>query len=168
MVELIDYIDTQIKNCITEAKQFGLCRLVEDTNDKYPATVERQATKAAPDDRFDVLMYHRALGGSPDERPDLSFGKYPVRQNQQRVRTVVFVKMGNDNRIDDIINAYPQTWKTTNYYNAFVGDGMTLIRDSNAIWNEEFSEAYRDRYQAKWLIYAIEFDIFYIKCSVCV
>lgn len=168
MTELLDYIDNTIKNCITEVKQFGLCHLLDSDNERYPATLGKQGKKVTPDDRFKVVMYHRLLAGSPDERPDLSFGKNPVRQNDQRVRSVVFVKLDDDSRIDDIVNAYPGDFETTNYYFANVSSNMTLIRDRDAIWNEEFSQSYKDRYQLIWNIYAIEFDLQYIKCNVCV
>jgi hypothetical protein len=168
MVELIDYIDNTIKNCLTSVKQFGLCHLLDSDNEKFPATVEREGIKAIPDDRFEICTYHRVLGGSVDQADDLSFGTNPVRKAKQKVRSIVFIKLQNDNVIDDIINAYPNTFETTNYYFANVSDNMTLIRDRENTWTTEFSKAYLDRYQLVWNIYAIEFDLEYIKCNVCV
>lgn len=168
MRELIDYIDEQIKTCIPETYSFGLCHLLEGDNERFPATIDKEAVKAVPDDRYEVVIYHRALGGSPDEDPALSFGKNPTRKNKQKVRSIVFVRMGENEKIDDIINAYPNSFHTTNYYFANVSENMTLIRDRDNIWNEEFQGAYKDRYQFVWMVYAIEFDVEYIKCNVCV
>lgn len=170
MVELIDYIDNSIKNCITEAKQYGLCHLLEDKGgEKYPATVETKAKKAVPDDRYLMTTYHRLLNGDPGPREDLTFGKRVVVQNRQRIRMVVFFKLGeNDSRIDDIINALPDSFEVEDYQFCNVSKSITLNRDREAIWGQEFSQAYKDKYQLVWEIYAVEFDLEYIKCNVCV
>ncbi len=169
MVELIDYIDNSIKNCITEVKQFGLCHLIEGNEEKYPATVERRATKAMPDSRYDILTYHRLLNGGIEEREDLSFGSNPVIQNTQKVRMVVFVKLENSNKIDDILNALSiRSFSSDNYYFANVKGDAALNRDRATIWNDEFSKAYQDKYQMVWHVYAIEYNLEYLKCNVCV
>lgn len=168
MTELIAYIDNTIKNCITESRQFGLCHLLEGNKERYPATVERNAVKAVPDDRFLISMYHRLLAGSYDPREDVSFGKTITGQNSQKIRTVVFIKMGqSQSRIADVINALPDSFEVDDYEFANVSKNINLIRDRAAIWNEEFSEGYRDKYQMFWHIYALEYDLQYIKCAVC-
>ncbi len=169
MVELIDYIDNSIKNCITEVKQFGLCHLIEGLEEKYPATVERRATKAIPDDRFKAITYHRLLNGLVEEREDLSFGSNPVIQNTQKIRMVVFVKLEDSNKIDDILNALTiRSFSSTNYYFANMTRDVLLNRDRATIWNDEFSKAYQDKYQMVWHVYAIEYNLEYLKCNVCV
>lgn len=168
MVELIDYIDNSIKDCLPEVKQFGLCHLIEGQDERYPATVERRATKAIPDSRYKVLTYHRLLNGVTEDREDLSFGTKMTAQTTQRVRMVVFVKLEDSNLVDDIINALNiRSFNTENYY--FGNVKITLLnRDRATIWGEEFSKAYADKYQMVWYIYAIEYNLQYLKCNVCV
>lgn len=168
MNDLIEYIDNTIKNCVTETRQFGLCHLLEADNGRYPATVERQAKKAMPDDRFLVTTYHRLLDGSTKEREDASFGKTPTIQNDQKVRMVVFTKLdGDDSRIDDIFNAIPSDFTYTGYAQINIVKN-SISRNRQAIWSEEYEKAYIDKYQMVWQIYAIEYDLQYIKCNVCV
>lgn len=169
MVDLIGYIDNATKDCVTEIKQFGLCHLLEGDNEKFPATVETDAVKAVPDDLYLICSYHRLLNGTIEPKEDLSFGKSITGQNNQRVRTVVFSKLGtDDSKIDDIINSLPDVFEVDGYRFANVSKNITLIRDRDAIWSTEFDKAYKDKYQLVWNIYAIEFDLQYIKCNVCV
>ena len=169
MTDLIDYIDNTIKNCLTEAKQFGLCHLLQGDNETFPATIEANAKKAVPDDRFLVVTYHRLLNGNLDPREDLSFGTRIVGQNNQRVRMVVFVRLDQgETKIDDIINAMPDNFEVTDYQFCNVSRNIALIRDRDSVWTAEFSQAYKDKYQKKWNVYAVEYDLQYIKCNVCV
>lgn len=169
MVALIDYIDEQIKDCVPETRQFGLCHLLEGDNEQYPATIEANAKKATPDDKYLISTYHRILNGNIDPREDLSFGKRITGQNNQRMRMVVFVRLYEDEtKIDDIINAMPDSFEMTDYEFANVSRNISLLRDRDAIWTQEFSTAYKDRYQKKWNIYAVEYDLQYIRCNVCV
>lgn len=167
MNELIEYIDEQICACVGNVKSYGLCHLLIGDNESFPGTVAKQSVKAIPDDRNDVTIYHRLLNGSYNDREDLSFGRRVTAQNGQKIRTVVFVKYECDHFIDDIVNALPDNFEVTNYQFANVSKDITLIRDRESIWNEEFTGAYKDRYQMKFLIYALEYDLQYIKCNVC-
>ncbi len=172
MKDLIDYIDQSIKDCINEVNSFGLCHLLHGDNEQYPATVENQAIKATPNDKFKINIYHRLVNGVIDPREDLSFGRSVTGQNNQKLRTVIFIKLDQEDLslIDNIINALPDVFEPApdGYRQVFASKNITLIRDRDAIWTEEFSDAYKDRYQLKFLIYALEYDLSYIKCSVCV
>lgn len=169
MTDLITYIDNTIKNCLTEAKQFGLCHLIESDNEKFPVTIERKAKKAIPDDRFLLCMYHRLLSGDHDPREDASFGKKITVQNKQKIKTIIFLQLGqDDSKIDDIINVLPNSFEMDGYGFVNVNKNITLNRDRKVIWLDEFSDAYRDRYQMKWHIYSFEFNLEYIKCHVCI
>lgn len=169
MVDLINYIDEQVKDCVPEVRQFGLCHLLQGDNEQFPATIEANAKKAVPDDRFLISTYHRILNGNIDPREDVSFGKKITGQNNQRMRMVVFVRLYEDEtKIDDIINAMPDSFQMDGYGFANVSKNISLIRDRDAVWTQEFAGAYKDRYQKKWNIYAVEYDIQYIRCNVCV
>lgn len=167
MTDLIDHINAQINACI-DAETFGLCHLVEDTGGIYPATVAEESQRIAPNDQHDILIYHRLLNGQYTPREDLSFGRSITAQNAQRVRTVVFISLALDqDKIDDIINALPDDFEVSGYQFANVSKTIDLIRDRAAIWNEEFGEAYRSKYQKRFQIHALEYNVEYIKCPVC-
>lgn len=135
----------------------------------YPATIEQEAKKAVPDDRYLVTTYHRLLNGNIDAREDISFGKRITGQNNQRVRMVVFAKLSEgETKIDDIINAMPDSFEMDDYQFVNVSKNISLIRDRDAVWTTEFSTSYKDKYQKKWNVYAVEYDLQYIKCNVCV
>lgn len=169
LVDLIEYIDNSIKNCVTEVRQFGLCHLLQGDNETFPATIESNAKKATPDDRFLITTYHRILNGNLEAREDVSFGKTMTAQNNQRMRMVVFVRIDQpETKIDDIINAMPDSFDVTDYEFANVSKNISLQREGDAIWTAEFSTAYKDKYQKKWNVYAVEYDLQYIKCNVCV
>lgn len=170
MVELINYIDQQIDACAQDVKLYGLCHQLEDDNGLYPATVELEAVQAMPDDEYTITIYHRLLAGSYDPREDLSYGRTITSQNAQKVRTVILIKIAEDdqNKIDDIINSLPDSFEVDGYRFVNVSKAISLIRDRSAIWEDEFGDAYKDKYQALYHIYALEYDLQYIKCPVCV
>lgn len=169
MNELIDYIDTQIKSCVPEVNSFGLCQLIESDNKRFPATLETDAKEVTPDKRYNVIMYHRIIGGSPaNENESMSFGRNPTRKHEQKVRSVVFIRYGLDQKIDDIINAYPNSFNTSSYYFANVSSEMSLNVDSDSIWKEEYKDAYQDKYKMVFRLFAIEFNTEYVRCNGCV
>lgn len=171
MVEIIDYIDNQIKeSCIDDVKFFGICHLVEDDNENpYPTQYVASSEKVTPDDKFLITIYHRLLDTpiTPDE--EVPFGRKAVPRFNQKVRTVVFIKISEDHsKIDDIINALPDTFEIDGYIGLNLSKEISLIRDQNAIWDDEYGDAYKDRMIKKFRAYAFEYDVQYVKCNVCV
>lgn len=175
MKEIIDYIDEQLHECFPEAQAMGICHLIEDDKaEKYPSTLETKAKAVYPDDRYQILFYHRLLNSSPEASEDFSFGRKKSLLTNQTIRTVVFHKMEYDDLsfIDDFINALPDIFELDQsppeYKMLNIPKEVSLIRDSTAIWEDEYSESYKDKYQKVWNIYAIEYDVQFIKCPVCV
>jgi hypothetical protein len=170
LIDLIEYIDTQIDGCISDVKLYGLCHQLEDDNGIYPATVALEATAAFPDDNYNVVIYHRLLNGTPEPREDASFGRKVTTQTNQNLRTVILIKIDQDDqsKIDDIINALPDSFDMTGYSFVNVSKQINLIRDRSAIWEDEYGDAYKDKYQVRYHIYALEYELQYIKCPVCV
>lgn len=173
MVDLINHIDELIETCLGDGKYWGLCRLMLDDNqESYPATYPDTAgkiTKVSPDDRVKIMIYHRLLDGEFSDSEMFSFGRTISMENSQRVRMVVLVDFSEgETVIDNILNALPDTIDNVDYKSAIVGSSVTLIRDRAAIWSTEFSNAYRDKYQVRYNIYAVEYSINYIKCDDCV
>jgi len=171
MKEILKNIDEAIDACTENVKYYGLCHQLEDDSESvYPATVELQAEKAVPDDSYDITIYHRLLDGDYAPVEEVPFGRNRYNRNTQRVRTVVFIKIGieTDTEIEDIINALPDKTVVDGYDNVLVSGEISLIRDRSAIWEEEYGDAYKDKYQAVYHLYALEYDIIYTKCPVCV
>lgn len=169
MVDLIEYIDSQIKECIQEVQQLGICHFIETDNGKMPVTVESEATEACPDDRYLVTTYHRLLNGAYELRDDLSFGKKMKGENKQKVRMIVFIQFSEgQSLIDDIFNAMPDNIVLEGYENIFVSRTANILRDRSTLWSDEFGGSYGDKYQMTYHIYGIEYDLNYIKCNVCV
>lgn len=149
-------------------RSFGLCHLIEDKNGVYPATVEAEATAVSPDSQERIVIYHRALNGQIAPREDLSFGRGLTGQTNQSVRTVVFIDINEDqNKIDDIINALPDSFEVEGYQFCNIAPEISLIRDRDAIWEEEFSGSYKSRFQKRFQVYALEWTLEYIKCHAC-
>lgn len=168
MIELINYIDEQISGCVPDVTSNGLCHLLEDTNGMYPAVVGEQSKKVTPNKGDAIMIYHRLLNGAFTDREDLSFGKKKSLQNAQRVRMVVFVDLSLEvDHIDDIINALPAVFEVDGYRFCNVNPAIDLIRDRAAIWQQEFAEAHMKAFQMKYHVYAVEYTLEYIKCSVC-
>lgn len=177
MTELIDHIEEQIHDCLGDGKYYGLCRLLTDDQGTYPATYASSAgkyTKVTPDDKHRILIYHRLLDGSPTVNEDLSFGRSLLFENNQRVRMVVLVDLSEgETVIDSIINAIPDHITQTDldsvdYKSVTIDPSMTLIRDRANIWSTEWGNAYADKYQLRYNIYALEYSINYIRCNDCV
>jgi hypothetical protein len=173
--DIIAYIDAQLHECFPDAQAFGICHLIEDDNaENYPSTLEEKAIAVYPNDKYEILYYHRLLDGSPEPDEDLSFGRKKTIVNSQAIRTVVFVRMKEDDLsfIEDFINALPETFELeespVQYKKISLVREVNLIRDSNAIWEEEYSTSYKDKYQKVWNIYALEYRIQVAKCPVCV
>jgi len=169
MVELIDHINNTITECSAfNGKYFGLCRLLKDDKGQvYPATY-LNPKKVTPDDKWDVLLYHRLLDSSGEERETFSYGRTPSVLMKQRIRTVVVIKQNEpETVIDDIINSLPDKITNTDYKFVELSKSVTLIRDSQSIWESEWGTAYDDKYQLRFNLYALEYDLEYIKCTVC-
>lgn len=172
MVDLIDNINQTISDCIgSKGKLYGLCRQLQDDKGIYPATVKEPAEKVTPSDKWKVLVYHRLQDGTIEDSETFSFGRHPLVKNSQNVRMVVFIAFSEgETLIDDIINGMPDKidLEDDTYKFSEVGSAVTLIRDRNAIWEQEYGESYKDKYQMRYNIYAVEYVVEYIKCSACV
>lgn len=175
MRDILDHIDSQLHECFPEAQAFGICHLIEDDQaERYPSTLQEKAISVYPNDKYEVLFYHRLLDGNPAPDEDLSFGIKKTIVNSQNIRTVVFVRMKEDDLsfIEDFINALPDTFEIEQspslYKKLTVSREINLIRDSAAVWEDEYSASYKDKFQKVWNIYALEYSIEIAKCPVCV
>lgn len=170
MVDLINHIESTIGECVGRVKSYGLCRLlIDDNGERYPATLNIQYKKVTPDDKWKVAIYHRLMDGAIEVNEELSFGRSLASENTQSVRMVVLVALSEGEEvIDQVIDAMPDTIVNVDYKSVVTSGSMTLIRDRAAIWEQEWGQAYADKYQLRYNIYALEYSINYIKCADCV
>lgn len=172
MVDLIDHIDELIHECLGLGQYQGLCRLIEDDSGIYPVTYPDEhgkQLKVTPDDRYPLLIYHRLLDGSFEDSEEFSFGRSMARQNRQAVRMVVVVDFRDGHDYSgQILNALPVSIENVDYKSVTIDSAVTLIRDRKAIWSTEWGEAYADKYQMRYEIFAVEYSINHITCEDCV
>lgn len=167
MNEVVNHIEETIQGCVPEVTIKGLCHLLDSDNKRFPATVEGNK-EVAPDNRVKAMLYHRLLNGGSVDADNISFGKKMAVKTRQRMRAVLFVKKNlPDTLVDDVINALPETITLTGFRQIYLTKEVSLIRDQASVWNDEFNEAYRDRYQIPFRVYAFEYDVEYVKCKNC-
>lgn len=173
MIDLINDIDETIHECIGQGKYYGLCRLIDDDKgERYPITSPDSAgktKKVTPDDSVPVLIYHRLINADVTASEDLSFGRTFHAQIAQRIRTVILVQLSEgEDVINEIISSLPDDIENVDYKYIQVGKDISLIVDSKSIWETEWGNAYKDKYQMRYYLYALEYSIDYIKCVDCV
>lgn len=165
MNELIDHIDDLISEEIDGIKAFGLCETI--TMDNHIAPVKDKKLKVSPDDKNQLTTYHKLLNGSYENKEEISFGKKFARVNNQRVRFVIFIQIDEDvTVIDEIINQFPSSLTIDGYNYIAIQNAIAINHDDEAIWQEEFDQAYLDRIRMKYRLYAIEYELQYQLCPV--
>lgn len=180
MREIIDQLDKSISCCLT-GKAFGLCRqLIDDKGEVYPATYADRLNKfekVTPDDRFKIMWFHRLENSSLSDSESYSFGRTFTKMNGTTIRTILLSEFSKqEDALNSMLEAMigfmsPATTAKQlfpDYRFIEFGDSINVSRDRTAIWNAEFGNAYRDKYQMRYNIYAIEYTIDYIKCHECV
>lgn len=171
MVDLIDDIDETVITCIGRGKSYGLCRLIIDDKGRiYPITVNLgKEEKVTPDDKWKIVWYHRMIDADVSPSEDLSFGRSLHAQVAQRIRTVVVVhRSEGEDVINEIISSLPDDIENVDYKYIQVGKEISMIVNQESIWETEWGNAYKDKYQMRYHLYALEYSIDYIKCEVCV
>jgi hypothetical protein len=168
MTDLIENIDCAICSCVAGLNH-GLARLIlDDKGPHYPIRV-KDNKKVTPEDKFKVMWYHRLLDASPADSEFLSFGRTFARLTDQRIRMVVVSEISlGEGVIDSMIYTLPEKISLSAYRYAHTGSDFTLIRDQQSIWETEWGNAYKDKYQMRYNLYALEYSLQYEKCEDCV
>lgn len=168
MKNIIDAIDQRTFELLGVGKFYGLCTLVVDADrsENYPRTdVPTGAEKVTPNDKYPVAIYHRLLEGGLEENTDISFGRSIKKQNNQRIRTIVIIDFKSNVSISEVYEAIPEEVILCDYKSVLIPGDMGLITDQNSLWEQEWSTAYKDKYQMRYKIYALEYAIQYVKCK---
>lgn len=171
MTEIIDYINEQFTGSTVFAGVHvnGICKLIVKGDQLHPVNI-LDDKQVAPNDRFDGIIYHRLLNDTITDSPDDSFGSVMEKQHAQIIRTVVLIdRKKGEGWIDLLVNLIPKMIDgLTNYKRVDIGT-ITKNTDQDAIFNTEFSESGYEKHRAKYLIYALEYSLEYIRCldTVC-
>src|SRR5690348_7767335 len=169
MTELLTSIDCLISACLPAAKCWGLARLIEDDNGKYPCTYKQdgsQGEKITPNDRYGIAFYHRLLDSTPADNDTYSFGRSKTQLIEQKVRTILIVDIKKNQKVlDQFLSSFAgETLDDTTYRFAQVGSSFSVNRDSTVVWEAEWDKAYKDKFQMRYFVWAIEYSVEYISC----
>lgn len=167
--DIVTSINESITTCLGSgsSRTFGICHLVEDDSSTYPSTKLKNGEKVTPDDRHEITIYHRLLDAELEHSEEMSFGRTKTIVSNQKIRTVLIFDLESETTAEDIANSIPGEVTLTGFEFVNIDKNMTLIKDSDAVWEDEYSEAYRDKYVKRYNIYALEYDLNYLKCKIC-
>lgn len=162
-----DFLTTAISD---EVLYHGLCQLINKGDQPHPITIEGNQ-QVAIDQKWDALCYHRLDGeatNDPDE--EQSFGRSMRRVFIQPMRMVVAHKVDKgEHWIYDFAQAFPESLEIEDddgnqVYELIDIDNMSIITDQEAIYTQEFGSGDYEKHRIPWNIYAIQYQVRFIKC----
>jgi len=163
---LCDEIDNVILNALPDKgiKFFGLCEIVKKGEQVFPVTIPDRK-QASIIDNYNATVYHRLLSPmAGTEDPEFMFGATIPNRFKPRLRTFLAhkVTLGED-FIFTFANVIPHKLDLENY--KFVDiTGISVITDHEAIYEQEFGKTNYEKHRTSWNVYALEYDIEFIKC----
>jgi hypothetical protein len=166
--KICNSIDLEILKALPNAglKAYGLCELIKKGDQQNPVTVDSTRKIASFVDSMNGHFYHRLLNSNQNEDEDMSFGDELIIKTAARIRTVLAykIKLGEE-FIFDFINAIPQKTKMDGYKFIHRSVAIDLIVDHEGVYNQEYNEttAY-ERHRTTYNIFAIEYNLEFIKC----
>lgn len=176
MKDITDQIDIETQTNLSDdgvnvanSKFWGLAELIIKGADVHPVTVDLLGSphryQIAIDDRFDTIVYHRALSSVGVDDPD-SFGRGVRKQYNARIRTVLAFKVSKfaEEFVYDFIEALPKDLTITGYNNINTVQNISLIVDQKGVYEQEFGGGDYEKHITPWNIYAIEHDVEFVKC----
>lgn len=147
-------------------KAYGLCELVKKGDQQEPVTVDKQRKPAAFVDSQNGHFYWRFISGVEAQDEEFSFGIDIADRVSPRLRIFLAhkIKLGEE-FVFDFINAIPRKLSLDGYKFIHRGSQIDLITDHEGVYNQEYNEttAY-ERHRTTHNIYAIEFNLEFIKC----
>lgn len=167
MTEIIDYINARFnESSVCKGVQiFAICKLVTKTDQPHPISIADDK-QVAPSDRHEGQIYHRLLNDVAADDPDNSFGKVIQKRHAQQIRTVVMVKrLKGENWIDKLINLIPRNIEGLTDYKLVDIGSVSKNTDQDTIFKTEFGDSSYEKHRMTHLIYALEYNIEYIRCA---
>lgn len=172
MKDIIAIIDQSIFDQVGFGKFYGLCELViDDKEANYPRTLTKPAEKVTPNDRYELAIYHRLMDSPITLDEVTSFGRRGSRKSAQTIRTIVIIDRDKSNLdISDIYESIPEKMELSGYKSVYAHTDMKLDSNFIDVFESEWGNAYKDKIQMRYKIYALEYVVDVIKCieNVCV
>lgn len=167
MKDICDQIDLYIVDKLPcpGIKFSGLAELATKANQPHPVTVnDRQ--QVAINDRYDGIFYHRLLSSGSTQPDEWQRGNVSLSVFSSKLRSVLAFKVKKfaEEFIYDFVNAMPDSLQLTGYHLLDVTNNMTIIADQEAVYKTEFGSGDYEKHILTWNIYAIEYNVEFIKC----
>lgn len=169
MTDICNNIDTTIQSKLSNVsgiKFFGFCQLVIKSNQPIPSTIPDNK-QVAIDDRFEGIAYYRLIGTTPVNQPiDFQWGSNLNNVYKSKLRNIVALKVKKfaEDFIYDYSSSVPNWLDISGYKLVDIQNNGVINNDQLAIKNQEFGTNWDERHSIPWNIYALEYDVDFIKC----
>jgi len=148
---------------------FGLSQPVKKGDQVHPVTIEDNE-QVSIDQKYDAIVFHRLNGDATwAEVEEEAFGRDTGRVRVQPMRTFIAHKFEKGEEwIDYFLNNFPNGLSIdvngVDTYDFIDLVNGTLKTNQEAIYNEEFGENSYEKHTIPWNIYALDYDIQFIRC----
>lgn len=172
MKEICDNLDAILLGALPSEgiRFFGLSQLVTKSDQPHPVTIEDNK-QVSIDDKYNAICFHRLNGQSSfAESEEQDFGRSTGRKRVQPMRTVLAhkVTMGEE-WLDIFLNEIPESLDVEDgsgldLYEFVDITGISVDTDQEGIYETEFGAGGYEKHRIPWNIYAIEYNIEFIRC----
>ena len=172
MKEICDKLDEVLLTALPNEgiRFFGLSQLVLKEAQPHPVTIQDNK-QVSIDDKYNAICFHRLNGNASfSESEEQDFGRSTGRKRVQPMRTFIAHKVEKGEEwIDTFLNEIPESLDIED------GSGLDLYEfvditnivvdtDQVGIYETEFGEGGYEKHRISWNIYALEYDIEFIRC----
>jgi hypothetical protein len=146
-------------------KFFGFCELVTRGKQTYPLTINDRK-QVSIDDRFDGIAYHRLTDSGLQQPEEFMWGNRMLSEYRSKMRTLLAFKTDkfSEEFIFDFSNAMPDLIEVSGYKSVDVTNSVSIKTNQESIYKEEFGGGDYEKHIIKWNIYAIEYEVQFVKC----
>lgn len=167
MKDICDAIDAYIvtKLDCPGIKFFGFSELVTKTNQPHPVTIPNRE-QVSINDRYDGVTYHRLLSSGLTQPEEWQRGNVSLSLFSCRMRTFLAIKVKNfaEEFIFDFNKAMPDLLSISGYHLVDVTNNVAITTDQESIYKTEFGGGDYEKHIVTWNIYAIDYNVEFIKC----
>jgi len=167
LTDICENIDASIVNTLPcpGIKFFGLAELAIKSNQPHPVTINDRK-QIAINDRYDGIAYYRLLSSAAPQPAEWQWGNKLNNIFKSRIRNILVFKVNKlaEEFIYDYVNAIPNWLDLQGYKLVDVENNVSIIADQEAVYKTEFGTGDYEKHILTWNIYAIEYDIDFIKC----
>lgn len=156
---IIDEVDCQ------GIKFFGLAELAIKANQPHPVTINDRK-QVSINDRYNGIFYHRFISDSSTLQDNMQWGNKSWKLHKARLRSVLATKVEefSEEFVFDFANAIPSIMELDGYKSIDIATDMNMIVDQESIYKTEFGTGDYEKYALSWNIYAMEYNVEFLKC----